>query len=118
MNTTEQTATATHTKGPWQCVSDHPDEDTRKSFIEIYPADRTKYSNVIACIYAAPEGSQRRADAELIAAAPTTLADRDRLKEVNAILLEALKDVMSEADFGDSELAAKCRSAISRASAK
>ena len=44
------------------------------------------------------ECEMRDANARLIAAAPETAAERDRLKEVNAELLEALKDAVSALD--------------------
>lgn len=55
------------------------------------------HSRVVALVPAAElEGGEdeRRANARLIAAAPETAAERDRLREVNAELLAAIKGLL------------------------
>lgn len=76
--------TTKHTPGPWQaqdywvigCVEDS---------WHIMAGANTDYPWRVAKVF------RSEADAHLIAAAPETAAERDRLKEVNAELLEALK---------------------------
>lgn len=69
-----------HTPGPWKLdVSDNP--------IYWIAIDTGRYSMEIERKYLA--------DARLIAAAPETATERDQLKEVNSILLEALIAVTS-----------------------
>ena len=43
-------------------------------------------------------GEESAANARLIAAAPETAAERDRLKEINAELLDALTEIVAAAD--------------------
>lgn len=52
---------------------------------------------------------------EALADAGCWKGEARRLEAVNAELLDALEDVMAEADFGDAALEAKCRAAIAKA---
>lgn len=71
--------TARHTPGPWHVQpSDHP------GGLLIKPIP----GQVVAQCDEVPE---MEANASLIAAAPETAAERDRLKAINAEMLEALK---------------------------
>ena len=71
-----------HTPGPWTIYE--PELD-----ITAYDeaADRT-VTVAMMCDDAEPE---REANAALIAAAPETAAERDRLRQVNEVMLEALR---------------------------
>ena len=102
--------TTKHTPGPWQaqdywiigCVEDSWD---------IMAGADTACPKRVAKVFTS------EADARLIAAAPETAAERDRLKEVNAELLEALKTFpgfTDDATVGDDWLE-KALAAIAKA---
>ncbi|RAI30578.1 hypothetical protein [Rhodoplanes serenus] len=81
-----------HTEGPWLCGEILAFGHHRL----VISADGAK----IACVY----GPSSAANASLIAAAPETAAERDRLREVNAELVEALRFYSDEWErdvFGD-----------------
>jgi hypothetical protein len=64
---------------------------------------------------------EQQANARLIAAAPETAAERDRLKEVNAELLAALRAMLSVVGCGtalDCSVCNSARAAISKAEGK
>lgn len=62
-----------HTPGPWTVTRIHPDEETNKSLIQIFPQGEVDGPE-IAAIYCAPCGSVRAANARLIASSPDLLA--------------------------------------------
>jgi hypothetical protein len=70
--------TTKHTPGPWEV-------NTLVRCWDILKAGEERLVGLLAVVLSS------EADALLIAAAPETAAERDRLKEVNAELLEALK---------------------------
>ena len=83
-----------HTKGPWTIHA----EKGRFSISEDGDRDRPGYGFIAAT------GGASIIDglnAQLIKSAPETAAERDRLREINADLLEALKDL---ADWAATEL--------------
>ena len=67
-----------HTKSPWEIVDDNG------VFCRIRSVKERRLIATVPC-------GNTLANARLIAAAPETAAERDRLKEVNAELLAALK---------------------------
>jgi hypothetical protein len=73
-----------HTPGPWKVEHDY------KPFV-IHTADHI----VCAISGTAATVPEAAANAALIAAAPETAAERDRLLEVNKELLAALKDLLT-----------------------
>jgi hypothetical protein len=75
--------TTQHTPGPWNFYNDSNDGKTNR--IEIVAIGKT-----VARIYhSVPE--EDLPNARLIAAAPETAAERDKLKEINAELLNVLE---------------------------
>lgn len=72
-----QTQQATHTPGPWAV-----DDATGMNIICLKPRHTLFVGQPTACA---------RANARLIAAAPETAVERDRLKQLNAELVAALK---------------------------
>lgn len=79
----------THTAGPWKTARIHPDPETNKSIIQIFPEGDTDcaYAIEIAIIYCARDGSTGAANAHLIAAAPTMydyIKDRAELGDIKA----------------------------------
>lgn len=72
-----------HTPGPW-FVDAHKNVVAEGGGLVAFP-----------CISA---GFDQEANARLIAAAPETAAERDRLKEINAELLDALTEIVAAAD--------------------
>ena len=74
-----------HTPGPWHVTS-----DVEPGSIKIIGGPK-QYS--IAGLYFTGYPQDTEANARLIAAAPETAAERDRLREVNADLLAALEDI-------------------------
>lgn len=87
-----------HTPGPWKSAPDFmgPDTYSEGDAIAVFPAN----GGVCICEVVARNGqgisrpdiqAQAEANARLIASAPELLADNERLREVNAELLEALQ---------------------------
>ena len=82
-----------HTPGPW-----HFDGDVIIYASNLHKVDHKRIgvsSRIVAYMHAfqmrAGDEDELQANAKLIAAAPETAAERDRLKELNAELLAALK---------------------------
>lgn len=71
---------AKHTPGPWVQSTSYDGSEEHITAAE--------YEAVASCV-----NSNRKANARLIAAAPETAAERDRLKALNADLLAALKAI-------------------------
>ena len=84
-----------HTPGPWEiapyCCED--DEDIAIQVVSGFKrtVDGRMSANWIATCDLQEDNEANWANARLIAAAPETAAERDRLKEINADLLEALE---------------------------
>lgn len=87
---------AEHTPGPW--FVEMPNWQTPHVWINAVGSSGV--AKIETCDYGDGKGEritdEDLANARLIAAAPETAAERDRLKEVNAELLAALKAVMGE----------------------
>jgi hypothetical protein len=89
-----------HTPAPWAILPAEPD----KPYIRIRGTrlgGRYKIANVVdekfncgSTIIEDQEQAESMANAQLIAAAPETAAERDRLKTSNSELLEALKGLL------------------------
>ena len=71
--------TSKHTPGPWRIRQSYADQ----TYTHVY----SDTDDRIAC-------TRSEANARLIAAAPETAAERDRLKEINAELLAALETLV------------------------
>lgn len=95
-----------HTPGPWKMST------VTTSFgichkIGPFPGHHPEDPPRHACLYNDYPGPENPADIELlnnailIAAAPETAAERDRLKEINAELLAALRDVLPHVPLRD-----------------
>jgi len=95
-----------HTPGPWKIEKSKGPNARPFDRFEIVSIERREMSNVygiepapkrtqIASIRATASKSITAANASLIAAAPETAAERDRLKEISADLLEALDSLLS-----------------------
>lgn len=81
--------TTKHTPGPWTIYDDGEDgSDIIMAHIDGENSDIAEMSRDLP-------PAQRKANAALIASAPDLLAERDRLREVNAELVAALEDVTS-----------------------
>lgn len=80
-NNPTHTPVNAHTPGPW-----HITDDNYGRYRDIYVMAKGR------SIVRMEPWDTMDADARLIAAAPETAAERDRLKEVNAELLAALKE--------------------------
>lgn len=95
---------AKHTPGPWAVI----EGDFRG--VKIEGEDQAE---VARC----PGDKQGRIDARLIAAAPKTAAERDRLKEVNAGLLEVAQGILADdmLQYLPAEYVSKVRAAIAKA---
>ena len=83
--TTNETIKQQHTPGPWTLGPIEPAEISRGHWIT-----HGSYKGVIGIL----GGSPSEANAALIAAAPETAAERDRLRQVNEVMLEALQGVI------------------------
>ena len=84
--------TTTHTPGPWRAtkaLNQMTDDGTTVAQVGSTVADAR---NWWICSDAHSHGN-RESDARLIAAAPETAAERDRLRHVNADLLAALAEL-------------------------
>ncbi len=72
------------TPGPWAVCGEPPNDSWYEGITIFCPAEGTRVAD------AAVLNPRHREDARLIAAAPETAAERDRLKESNAELLAVL----------------------------
>lgn len=83
-----------HTEGPWKVVHRHPNEETRKHYCEIVPTNCMVfgYASVAVAEQYCAEAEEQKANARLIAAAPSLLADNKRLRELLAVALEWAKN--------------------------
>ena len=83
-----------HTPGPWKvCGGSTPKFKaitSNSGYVVFEMGDQFQHMENGRGI-AAPSYEEQSANARLIAAAPETAAERDRLKEINAELLEALE---------------------------
>lgn len=84
---TQKTA---HTPGPWKCK---PGFDS-----DLYYCLSNIDGNILTF-----DDDEHEANARLIAAAPETAAERDRLKEANAELLQALREIGRELAYPNNE---------------
>jgi len=73
-----------HTAGPWRRQRPHGSD------IPVWGADGKSRGCVALVNMSAERAAEAEANAVLIAAAPETAAERDRLREVNAVMLAAL----------------------------
>ena len=73
------------TPGPWRRQRPHGSD------IPVWGADGKSRGCVALVNMSAERAAEAEANAVLIAAAPETAAERDRLREVNAVMLAALK---------------------------
>ena len=82
---------AEHTPGPWRVF-------TTKDGTKVIGIGELNGAGVADCGFGVWRGGSKEAlaNARLIAAAPETAAERDRLREVNAELLAALKALLEE----------------------
>ena len=99
-----------HTEGPWTVYADTPSVDPNWHIVTT--ANRLR---VIANVHIEPGNATDEANARLIAAAPATAAERDRLKASNAVLLEALRDMVSDHECLSAATLQFARFAIARA---
>lgn len=111
-----------HTPGPWVVVyykNGHP--------YQIDAPNGSKGKGGITPIITRwggisfPSSDEGKANARLIAAAPETAAERDKLKEVNAELLAALRAMLSVCGCGtalDCSVCNSARAAIAKAEGK
>ncbi len=87
-----------YTPGPWR-LNEPRFRDHCGSRIEVYgpywkpEQPRNKWPFTVACVTCASPNAD--ANARLIAAAPETADERDRLKVINAELLRALQNLMT-----------------------
>jgi len=88
-NESNEPAPAKHTPGKWHASN-------LRIFANINGLDRRVAECYRPAISGEYDGGECEANARLIAAAPETAAERDRMKEINNDLLEALKEVLSE----------------------
>ena len=93
---------AAHTPGPWRLLP----EEVDKPYIRVRGTrlgGRYKIANVVSVVYDCAherEAQETRANAHLIASAPDLLAERDRLKALNAELAAACAAIV---DWDDAE---------------
>ena len=82
-----------HTPGPWKVF-------TTKDGTKVIGIGELNGAGIADCGFGIWRGNSKEAlaNARLIAAAPETAAERDRLREVNAELLAELKDAVDLAD--------------------
>jgi hypothetical protein len=101
-----------HTPGPWTTY-------TTKTSHVVMAAHRMDGTTIANVRY---KGQVDEANAALIAAAPETAAERDRLRQVNEVMLEALRGVAGWVDPKLDPLAGvalnKARAAIAAAEGK
>lgn len=86
-----------HTEGPWR-IGRKDDDGYGSNILIDAPSNNTAFT---ACaLYIGPgRYAEQLANAKLIAAAPDTLAERDRLKAVNAGLVEALEGAVEHLEW-------------------
>lgn len=82
-----------HTPGPWFVMGIDGNGDTQVSGHPFYIGHSDPLYH---CIVTGNNEAERKANAALIAAAPETAAERDRLRQVNAELLVALKGIIRQ----------------------
>ncbi len=87
---------AEHTPGPWKVF-------TTKDGTQVIGIGELNGAGVADCGFGVWRGGSKEAlaNARLIAAAPETAAERDRLREVNAELLAILKRILSAHQTGN-----------------
>ena len=85
-----ETHMTTPTPGPWAAEDDH----------DGYRIEGRGNPSGTVAVLTARRSVTGKADALLIAAAPETAAERDRLREVNADLLAALRNITECAEAG------------------
>ncbi len=83
-----------HTPGPWTTAKYHA--DTREG-IQIWDS----VEGYIIADVVDDQHDNSAANAALIAAAPETAAERDRLRQVNEVILKALRDLVGQGDNGN-----------------
>jgi len=87
-----------HTPGPWFVMGIDGNGDIQVSGHPFYIGHSDPLYH---CIVTGNNEAERKANAALIAAAPETAAERDRLREVNAELVAALETIAnSTCDHG------------------
>jgi len=114
---------AQHTPGPWELkpIIENPDQPQplQRHKWEVWHYQADGFPDLF--IGEAYETMTRtgEANAALIAAAPETAAERDRLRQVNEVMLEALRYALSDGDPEAEPLApsveAKIRAALAAA---
>lgn len=87
------TMKAAHTPGPWRS---HDHRDKRHREYAIMAGEGEGAVKVASCHTHHVPWDVAAVNSHLIAAAPETAAERDRLKEINAELLAALKDLLGD----------------------
>lgn len=107
--------TTPHTPGPWSF---------QKDYLTVYSSSTGKTQAIAKVLFSLPHNAaspcvprdQAESNVHLIAAAPETAAERDRLKAINAELLEALEIIASQSSgIPGSTNRADCMAAIARA---
>ena len=88
--TTTKAQTAKHTPGPWRS---HDHHDKRHREYAIMAGEGEGAVKVASCHTHHVPWDVAAVNSHLIAAAPETAAERDRLKEINAELLAALEEI-------------------------
>lgn len=112
--------TAQHTPGPW-IANDHLKNGQWQILGQEYTLSNDFGDYVRPVIVSVMGGGRRpfyseaEANARLIAAAPETAAERDRLKEINAELLNALQLAASRLHCADAWVLYKIEAAIANA---
>lgn len=94
-----------HTPGPWRVMKANP---------SLVLGGALGYL-VANCQNGRKSNDEDEANARLIAAAPETASERDRLKEINAELLAALQKVLHHIPVNDADVMWAARSAIAKA---
>lgn len=98
-----------HTKGPWVVYENISEFKTGYVVVETADGDRIYEREVYKSTY-----ENEFANAALIAAAPDLLEERDKLKAVNAELLEALEEIVEQLE-GEYFNFSNARAAIAKA---
>lgn len=87
--------TAKHTPGPWTVYHENGSLGSGGHY-GVEAGDLPgRFKTIAVCAHGSVEKPEQRANAALIAAAPETAAERDRLRESNAELLAALVEARS-----------------------
>lgn len=97
-----------HTPGPWYAILQQPHGD-----FEIRDCERDQQGRLIGQAFW--QAGKTEANARLMAAAPETAAERDRLREINADLLAALEAVYAMGYEDKSEVWSQVTAAIAKA---